>query len=118
MSKATKQQVVAFLKRLKPKATVFQIIYLDKRPKNAETLGKLEITPNEREQVIQNLAVQDYYKGPRPEAFHGGDSEMWEFGKHVNGKEVYIKLTLGQSSKPVICISFHIAERPIRYPFK
>ncbi|TVR33057.1 MAG: toxin [Balneolaceae bacterium] len=118
MNNATKQKVKAFLKRLKSKATVFQIIYLDNRSKNAETLGKLDITPNERDQIIQSLAVQDYYRGPKHEAFHGGDSEMWEFGKHVNEEEVYIKVTLGQLSRPVICISFHIAERPIIYPFK
>lgn len=118
MNNTTKQQVKAFLHRLKSKATVFQIIYLDNRPKNAETLGKLDITPNERDQIIQNLAVQDYYRGPKPENFYGGDSEMWEFGKKVNSEEVYIKVTLGKSSRPVICISFHIAERPISYPFK
>lgn len=118
MNIATTQQVKAFLQRLKSKATVFQIIYLDKRPKNAETLGKLDITPNARDQIIQDLTVQDYYRGPRPEDFYGGDSEMWEFGKNVNEEEVYIKVTLGQSGKPVICISFHIAERPISYPFK
>lgn len=118
MNIATTQQVKAFLQRLKSKATVFQIIYLDKRPKNAETLGKLDITPNARDQIIQNLTVQNYYRGPRPEDFYGGDSEMWEVGKNVNDEEVYIKVTLGQSGKPVICISFHIAERPISYPFK
>lgn len=118
MNNAKDNQVQAFLQRLKGKATVFQIIYLDERSKNAETLGKLDVTPNERDQIIYNLSVQDYYRGPRPEHFHGGDSEMWEFGKNINGEEVYIKISLGQQSRPVICISFHIAERPISYPFK
>jgi hypothetical protein len=43
---------------------------------------------------------------------------MWEFGKQVNDEEVYIKITLGRTSSSAICISFHIAERPIQYPFK
>jgi hypothetical protein len=114
----TRSQVQAFIKRLRAKAAVFQIIYLDKRPKNVETLAQLDIIPNERDQIIQNLTAQDYYKGPRHEEFYGGDSEMWEFGKFVNGEEIYMKVTLGQPRKPVICISFHIAERPIVYPFK
>ena len=57
MNITTTQQVKAFLQRLKSKATVFQIIYLDKRTKNAETLGKLDITPNARDQIIQNLEI-------------------------------------------------------------
>jgi len=36
----------------------------------------------------------------------------------VNGREVYIKITLGASDHSAVCISFHIAEHPMNYPFK
>jgi hypothetical protein len=43
---------------------------------------------------------------------------MWVFGKNVKGQEVYIKITLGFPISTTICISFHFAEYPMRYPLK
>jgi hypothetical protein len=43
---------------------------------------------------------------------------MWVFGKLVNRKEVYIKISLGNENSGVVCISFHIAEYPMAYPYK
>ena len=36
----------------------------------------------------------------------------------VKGHEVYIKITLGYENCQTICISFHIAEHSLTYPFK
>lgn len=33
-------------------------------------------------------------------------------------REVYIKITLGYENGQTICISFHISEKPLIYPFK
>lgn len=57
---ATKQQVEDFLKRLKEKIKVFDIIYRDDRGKNLQTLATLEITPTYRKQVILNIEPEDY----------------------------------------------------------
>ena len=46
------------------------------------------------------------------------EGEMWVFGKDVKEREVYIKITLGYENGQTICISFHIAEHPLVYPFK
>ena len=46
------------------------------------------------------------------------NGEMWVFGKDVKEREVYIKITLGYENGQTICISFHIAEHPLKYPFK
>ena len=43
---------------------------------------------------------------------------MWVFGKDVRGREIYIKIALGMQGGQTICISFHIAEHPLKYPFK
>jgi hypothetical protein len=43
---------------------------------------------------------------------------MWVFGKQVKKKEVYIKVSMGIENTGAVCISFHIAEHPIKYPFK
>ena len=114
---ATKQQVEDFLKRLKEKITVFDIIFRDDRGKNLQTLATLEITPTYRKQVILNIEAEDYSEGPIVDTLNKM-GEMWVFGKDVKGHEVYIKITLGFPNSSTICISFHIAEHPMTYPFK
>ena len=114
---ATKEQVEAFLKRLKEKIKVFDIIFRDDRGKNLQTLATLEITPTYRKQVILNIEPEDYSEGPIVDTLNKM-GEMWVFGKDVKGHEVYIKITLGLPNSSTICISFHIAEHPMNYPFK
>ena len=113
----TKQQVEDFLKRLKEKIKVFDIIYRDDRGKNLQTLATLEIAPTYRKQVILNIESEDYSEGPVVDTLNKM-GEMWVFGKNVKGQEVYIKITLGLPNSSTICISFHIAEHPMTYPFK
>ncbi|MFY0685310.1 MAG: hypothetical protein JXR20_12225 [Balneola sp.] len=113
----TKDEVLAFLNRLEAKISVYDIIYLDQRPKNAQTLATLEIAPYERDEAVKSLKVIDYSEGPLAETQHGGET-MWVFGKQIKNEEVYIKVSLGTPNNAVICISFHIAELPMSYPFK
>ena len=113
---ATKEQVEDFLKRLKEKIKVFDIIFRDDRGKNLQTLATLEITPIYRKQVVLSIEPEDYIEGPIVDTLNKM-GEMWVFGKNVKGQEVYIKITLGQPNSSTICISFHIAEHPLNHPF-
>lgn len=115
---ADPEEVQQFLTRLKGLTHAFDIIYLDKRPKNSQTLADLEITGSDRDEYIKDLEVENYSEGPRPEDFYGGEEEMWVFGKVIKGKEIYIKITLGDFNSDVICISFHIAEHKMNYPHR
>ena len=114
---ATKEQVEAFLKRLKEKIKVFDIVFRDDRGKNLQTLATLEINTTIRKQVIMNIEPEDYVDGPIVDTLNKV-GEMWVFGKNVKGQEVYIKITLGLPNSSTICISFHIAEHKMNYPFK
>ena len=114
---ATKEQVEAFLKRLKEKIKVFDIVFRDDRGKNLQTLATLEINTTVRKQVIMNIEPEDYVEGPIVDTLNKV-GEMWVFGKNVKGQEVYIKITLGLPNNSTICISFHIAEHKMNYPFK
>ena len=114
---ATKEQVEAFLKRLKEKIKVFDIVFRDDRGKNLQTLATLEINTTVRKQVIMNIEPEDYVEGPIVDTLNKV-GEMWVFGKDVKGHEVYIKITLGLPNSSTICISFHIAEHKMNYPFK
>ena len=113
----TKKEVQGFLNQFHSKMKVFGIIYRDDRGKNQKTLEELEIVPLYRKMVIENLVVEDYVQGPVVDELNKF-GEMWVFGKDVKNREVYIKIMLGGHNCQTICISFHLAEYPLKYPFK
>ena len=113
----TIEEVKTFLEQFNIKAQVFGILFRDDRPKNRETLLQLEITHLQREMIVKSLQVKDYVEGPVIDELNK-KGEMWVFGKDVKGCEVYIKITLGYENGQTICISFHIADHPLEYPFK
>ena len=53
---ATKEQVEVFLKRLKEKIQVFDIVFRDDRGKNLQTLATLEISPTYRKKVMKSIS--------------------------------------------------------------
>jgi hypothetical protein len=114
---ATKLEVQRFLRTFHAKLKVFDILFWDDRLKNRQALLDLDITPVFRVEIIKNLAVSDYSAGPVVSALDK-NTEMWVFGKDVKQREVYIKISLGFPNASVICISFHLAERELEYPFK
>ena len=111
------EDVRRFLAQFNAKVKVYGILFRDDRGKNREALQILDITPLQRELIVKNLELQDYVEGPVIDILNR-QKEMWVFGKDVKGREVYIKITLGYENGQTICISFHIAEHPLSYPFK
>lgn len=111
------RHIDTFLLEFRQKKKIFGILFRDDRGKNQQTLLDLEISPKEREKVLDNLSVKDYVRGPLEDMLNKGP-EMWEFGKKVKGQDVYIKITMGFTNSRVICISFHIAEYPLTYLFQ
>ena len=61
--------------------------------------------------------MEDYCDGPKPDKDRPG--EVWEFGKLMEGKDVYIKLKIAHVERVKLakCISFHEAERALCFPF-
>ena len=55
-----------FLQDFKLKLKIYDIIFLDSRNKNLQTLIDLEIMPLERRNVIENLKVEDYSEARCP----------------------------------------------------
>ncbi len=117
MEKNRPEDVISFLELFKVKAKVFGIIFRDDRNKNRDTLLALGISPMQREQIILGLMLDDYVQGPLDDMLNGCE-EMWVFGKVLKGQEVYIKITLGCDNASAVCISFHVAEYPLTYPYK
>ena len=113
----SQQEVEKYLKELKVKMEVFGILFLDERSKNQQTLHDLEISPGKRKEIIAMLQAKNYSEGPLQEKL-GGMLPMWVFGKEVNKKEVYIKISMGFENNYAVCISFHISDYPMNYPYK
>lgn len=109
--------VESFLRMFKEKMSVWDVLFRDERGKNAQALLELEIRPLERKRILDNLEVKDYCEGPIEEKLYGG-AAMCVFGKIVKKKEIYIKISMGLLGSSVICISFHLAEHRMVYPFK
>ncbi|MEX0680805.1 MAG: hypothetical protein WD097_05440 [Balneolales bacterium] len=113
----TRDEVNQFLRTFKAKLKVYDIIFTDDRAKNTQALLDLEITPDDRKKVLEQLEVTGYVEGPLDETMYGGGA-MWVFGSVIKGKEIYIKITQGMANGPVICISFHSSEHDLNYPFR
>jgi hypothetical protein len=114
---ASKPEVEKFLKELKVKMEVFGILFLDDRGKNQQALHDLEISPARRKEIIITLKLEDFSEGPLEEKIRG-ILPMWVFGREVKQKEVYIKISMGLENSSAVCISFHVAEHPMNYPYK
>ncbi|UII31381.1 hypothetical protein LVD17_24105 [Fulvivirga ulvae] len=114
---ATKTEVEQFLREFKEKMKLTDVFFRDDRGKNAQTLADLEIRPIDRKKILLDLKVVDYAEGPLEDTLYK-KSDMWVFGKEVKKNEVYIKISIGYGEGGVICISFHIAEKPMNYRFK
>jgi hypothetical protein len=117
MDKLTKEDVQSFLEQFHEKMKVFGIIYRDDRGKNQKALEELDIVPSSRKVVLANRTAEDSVEGPVIDTLNKL-GEMWVFGKDVKNREVYIKIMISGYGGQTICISFHLAESPLKYPFK
>ena len=114
---ATKEEIQSLLRHFKEKMKVWKVLFRDDRGKNAQTLADLEIRPIEREELLQKLSYADYCSGPHKESLYKG-ADLWVFGKELKKNEIYIKISIGFVGGSVICVSFHIAESKMKYPYK
>lgn len=111
---ATKDEVGAFLKELQAIGKAGEVIFID-RDKNKQALLDLEISPKQREEYIKKLTINNYSEGPLKNDQYGNNPN-WVFGIDIKSREIYIKINLNYLN--IICVSFHIAEHPMNYPFK
>ena len=118
MNEIKRAFLASFLKEFKKIATKGRGIDFISRSKNIDSLLKLSLTKKNAREEILSLSVADYCGGPEPDKNKPG--EIWEFGKLVEGKEVYIKLKIAQVGQEKIakCLSFHVAEYPLCFPLK
>lgn len=117
MDIANRSSVEDFLVNFKVKMRIWELLFYSNRQKNSQTLADLEITVSDVKAILNGLTVENFSQGPLKDVVFE-EAEMWVFGQMVKQHEVYIKITLGPLGRSVVCISFHVAEYPMDYPFK
>jgi hypothetical protein len=112
---ASRSEVSHFLLAFKQAAST-NGVDLVPRHDTKETQRFLGLTNRDVEELLLSLSVADYCEGPTPD--RGRDGDLWVFGASDGGYEIYIKLKahIVEAVSYAKCISFHIAERPLRYP--
>lgn len=110
--------ISAILKKIKEnEKRVFRIA--KGRVENQETLIELGLTDSNIEQIILDLEVNDCVKSFKQDKA-GLPGYVFEFGKEIKGKEIYIKFRVLFENDVcyVNCISFHYAKYKLKYLFK
>jgi hypothetical protein len=117
LDEAKKEAIRRFLREFKHIATNGRGIDIVDRVKNMQALARLGLTKRNCREEILSLSVEDYCDGPKPDKDRPG--EVWEFGKLMGGKDIYIKLKISHVGRVKLakCISFHEAERALCFPF-
>ena len=115
MRDAQPEQITFFLKLFKEFAQ--SNFYFVDRKKYRDCLAPLGITDKQAKVEIMGLTHEDYYRGPLPDKGTTG-GELWEFGKRIERKEMFIRLKVVLQYNMAKCQSFHVAERPLQYPYK
>jgi hypothetical protein len=88
------------------------------RPENMSMMNMLGLTESVvTKDILLNLTARDYCEGPIHEE---GYTDAWCFGQNIEGKNVYIKLTITEKKKRkrAECISFHEPTHPLYYPYR
>jgi len=117
-----KDDIKVFLLQAKKLISEGRCDFFDKREKNMKTLAALGFKIPHMKQEILNLTPKNYYRGPKEDI--GKDKYkgeyIWEFGKIIQGREIYIKLKIRKHKgcDEIACMSFHEAEFEMDYPKK
>lgn len=117
MSGSKEKEINLFLREFKVVVKKRGIDFIP-RQEFIETLTLFGITRRNCEEEILSLSVDDYCQGPDDDRDRPG--KVWIFGRHIEDREVYIKLKLATVGKEMIakCLSFHPAEFPLCFPLR
>ena len=78
---------------------------LANREKNRDFMLEYGLLINDIKEIILNLEIDDYYKGPEKDEA-GFEGEIWIFTPTFQNIKLYIKIRLANNTV-VICISIH-----------
>lgn len=115
------EEVNRYLIRIKNAIAEDRFSFEGDRIKNRNSLSRAGIFAKHVKDQILLITYLDYFNGPEEEKDkHFPPGEVLFFGCNINNHEFFIKLKLFEEDdgESCVCISFHIAEKPIIYPYK
>lgn len=116
----TPDAIEQFLQAFKAKVNTFEVIFLNERPKNSvKSLLAVGFSPANRRALLLDLKFDDYAQGPLVDKVT--KLPLWVFGRRVNEIDLYIKIHMGLSGKPTVCVSFHEEDKekdPLTFPYR
>lgn len=116
----TPDDIELFLQTFKVKVSTFEVVFLNERPQNSvKSLLAVGFSPANRRALLLDLKVYDYAQGPLIDSRTG--LPLWVFGRRVNSIDLYIKIHIGLSGKPAVCVSFHEEDKdrnPLTFPYR
>lgn len=117
MTEFDRDEVRRFLRSFKALVRKRNLSFLPNE-KTSQTQISLGLTRKHCIEEILDLSVLDYSSGPDTD--HDKPGFLWIFGKVVNSHEIYVKLKIVETNdrEEPLCLSFHIAEKPLYHPFK
>lgn len=117
MDKETEKELIKILNEFKAIAKKGGVYFVP-RDDFKRTLTSLGITQAICTDELLSLSVEEYCQGPEDDRDRPG--QIWVFGKRFEGIELYIKLKIIKSGKGTVakCLSFHLAEYPLCFPFR
>lgn len=108
-------QVVLFLDQMKACATCK--FRLERRPENLATLAMLGMTLEDAKSRVLALTPANYVEGPTARS-ERSSQEAWVFGITIGQTLVYVKVSVRIEPARCLCVSFHEAEYPMRFPYR
>ncbi len=116
---AQREEVEAFLQRVREAARNDRIRFWGERKKNRKCFIDLRLTENDVVGYLANLEIEDYCEGPAPDE-KGNPRMIWVFGLQIRDVEIYVRLAdrAVDSHDHCVCISFHPSEHPLTYPYR
>jgi len=117
MTAAQKHEVLSFLKKFKRRMGIDGLDIVP-REVNLSDIAMLALTIDAVEEEVLSLTTDHYVSGPEADRDNVSGAPVWVFGKMIIDNEVYIKLTHNDDRNKAICVSFHVADRPMEYPYR
>lgn len=99
------RQKLTIIKQLVTKDKNGNKFILANRDKNRNFMLEYGLLTNDIKDIILNLEVEDYYKGPEEDEA-GFEGEIWIFTPIFQNIKLYIKIRLANNTL-VVCISIH-----------
>lgn len=107
-NQASTSDIASYLTEVKKLLSAGKYVFVPRR-KNMQALAQHGLTIADAKNEILGLVVGDYYKGPKQDFDLNRPGDIWEFKKHIDGMQFYVKVKIVQENGADIlkCLAFH-----------